>query len=73
MQNIIIALVLAFLTGMVFALIITTIHDRRRRRKIERINLPNYDPNNRINCGKAQPEDIIQTQYGTLYVLHKGA
>ena len=62
--NIIAALALAFLGGMVFALIIIRVADIRRQHRIDRIALPQYDLNNPINGGQPLPEDVIMTEEG---------
>ena len=67
MQNIWLALALDFAAGAVFGLLITRVHDLRKQKKIERVFLPQFDPNNPMNGG-ARPEDVIETEEGiTLY------
>jgi hypothetical protein len=63
MQNIIMALVLTFVAGMVFGLFVVRLHDLRKQKKIENIYLPSFDPNNPMNGG-ARPEDVIETEEG---------
>ena len=70
MQNIIMALVLDFVAGAVFGLLITRLYDVRKQNKIDRVFLPQFDPNNPLNGG-ARPEDVIETEEGiTLYRIH---
>ena len=71
MNNIYIAMALLFLMGVVSGIMIHIIHVNRKQNKIDRIYLPEYDPNNPLNGG-TRPEDVIHTEYGDLYRIRPG-
>lgn len=69
--EIIIAMSLCFVGGMVFAMIVGNIRKMRKQHKIDQIYLPQYDVNNPINGGQPLPEDTIVTEEGiVLYRIH---
>lgn len=71
MTNVYIAMALLYVMGILSGIMFCIIHENRKQRKIDRIYLPEYDPNNPLNGGP-RPEDVIHTEYGDLYRIHPG-
>lgn len=72
MPSIYYIIALIYLMGITTGLIFANIRERRHQKKIERIYLPEYDRNNPINGGTARAPETVETEYGTLYVIHPG-